>query len=670
MPILLVGEYTTIDYEYTGRELDYDYPEGMKLSPKSELHRNIVSRLMQLADESHSIMSESHPKWRLLDEVMTAFIPLSDYEKMVKSRGGSKDQFHGRNRPVSVVVPFSYATHETIMTYMAQAFLTSPIMQFDAVGAEDTIKAKLLEQVVDAQNRRFKAALAIHTAISDGLKYGIGVSTFEWREIWGKRAVLEQVQEYDGEKFLGSRTRKVNQKSLLFEGNKISPIDPYRFLPDPNVSAHEIQDGEFLGWIDNVTYSNLLVEERDDEYTFNVRYLDQGDFKQRRSRYTADLSSRNIRNSGSATGEGIRTNFTSYVTVVNMFVKLIPKEWKLPGDPEDNKDGEYPETWLFTIANDTLLIRAARHNLNHGMYPVAVASPDFDGYSITPISRLEMQFGLQEGMNWLFNSHMTNVRKAINDMLIVDPSLIVMKDLENPEPGKIVRIRRKAWGRGVEDAVKQLAIADVTKGNIGDSAFIMEIMQKVSAAVDALQGVVRSGGERRSATEYRSTVTNALSRLEHLAGLVSLQYLHDLSYMSAAHTQQFMSVPVYTKIVGEWPKILSQIYGREEGLSVRPEDILVDYDLIIKDGSIPAAGAANVEALLKMFEITMTHPELGQVFDPVRMFTRIATMLGDKNPYDFVRKGGDVNALVAPDEQVREAAQAGNVVDINEARNV
>lgn len=664
MPILLVGEYTTYDYEYTGRTLDYDYPEGMNLSPKTKLHRNIVGRLMQLVEESHSIMSESHPKWRMLDEIMTAFIPLSDYEKMIKKRGGSKDQFHGRNRPVSVVVPFSYATHETIMTYMAQAFLTSPIMQFGAVGPEDTIKARLLEQVVDAQNRRFKAALAIHTAISDGLKYGLGVSTFEWREVWGKRPVLEEVQEYDGEMFLGTRTRKVNEKALLFEGNKISPIDPYRLLPDPNVSAHEIQEGEFLGWVDNVIYSNLLTEERDDDYMFNVRYLNQGDFKQRRSRYTPDLSSRNIRNTNSATGEGIRTNFTSYITVVNMFVKLIPKEWKLPGDEADNKDGEYPETWLFTIANDTLLIRAARHNLNHGMYPVAVAAPDFDGYSITPVSRLEMQYGLQEGMNWLFNSHMTNVRKAINDMLIVDPSLIVMKDLENPEPGKLVRIRRKAWGRGVEDAVKQLAVADVTRGNIGDSAFIMDIMQRVSAAADALQGIVRSGGERRSATEYRSTVTNALSRLEHLASLVSLQYLHDLSYMSAAHTQQFMSVPVYTQIVGEWPEVLSRIYAREEGLTVTPEDILVDYDIIIKDGSIPTAGAANAEALLKMFEITVKVPELLQVFDPVRLFTRIATMLGDKSPYDFVRKGGDINPLVASDEDVRDAAQAGNVVPL------
>jgi hypothetical protein len=51
-------------------------------------------------------------------------------------------------------------------------------------------------------------------------------------------------------------------------------------------------------------------------------------------------------------------------------------------------------------------------------------------------------------------------------MLIVDPSLINMADLEDPKPGKLIRMRRAAWGRGVENAVKQLNVNDITRQHI------------------------------------------------------------------------------------------------------------------------------------------------------------------------------------------------------------
>ncbi len=667
MPIVIIGNTTQgVSHSFTGDAIEYNYPHGLNFSPRSRRHQNIVARLMQLAEESYGIMSQRHPQWREIDEMMTAFIPLSDYEKALKQRGGSKDQFHGRNRPVSVVVPYSYATMETVMTYLVQAFFQNPTFQYDGVGREDTIKVKLLELAVDAQARRYKAALAMHTSMTDSLKYGIGISTFKWKETYGKRPVDQQVvQETEFGEFLGTTTERTNVETLLFEGNKILAIDPYRFLPDPNVSINDIQDGEFCGWVALTTYQDLITEERDDEDVFNIKYLNDTYFRQRFSKFTPDLSARESKQSGESTGAGIKTNWTNYVTLTHLYVNIIPEEWKLPGDPVINKDGEYPEKWLFTIANDTLLVRAARHNLNHNAYPVAACAPDSDGYSITPVSRMEMLHGLQEGMNWLYNSHIANVRKTMNDMLIVDPSLVVMKDLQNPQPGALIRLRRQAWGRGVDQAVKQLVVQDVTRNNISDSTYLMDMMQRVSAAVDSTQGVVRSGGERRSATEFRTTAANALSRLEHIAKMISMQYMNDLSYMMASHTQQFMSQPVFTQILGEWPAQMDEIYNRNEGVKVTPEDILVDYDVIIRDGSVPTAGAANSDLLVQLFQIVTANQELTQQFDVVKMFTRIATMLGDKNAEDFVRRGGDVVAATAPDEEVMRQAEAGNLVPLN-----
>lgn len=668
MAIVVIGNSEYAKHSFQGVKIDYDYPHGLDFSPNGRLHNDIVGRLQRICDDAFGALSVRHPYWNKVDEMMTVFIPLSEREKMVKGRHSpdSHNEMHRHTKPVSIVVPYSYATHETLMTYMTQAFLNAPIFQYDPKGPEDTLKALLLQTVVDSQVNKFKAALQLHTVFSDSFKYGIGMSTFDWREHWGKREVTDEVMLFDEQQqFLGNRQEKHKEDVLLFEGSQILPIDPYRYMPDPNVSIHMLQDAEFQGWSSLVSYYKKLEDERENLDVFNVRYIGQDEnLRQYTSRYTPDLSHREYKWGGA--GQGIKTNHTNYLTDVNMFITIIPKEWGLPGDEYMNKNGEYPEKWLFTLTCDTILTRATRHNLNHNMYPIAAAAPDFDGYSPAPIGRMEMLHGLQDGMNWLYNSHITNVRKAINDMLIVDPSLVVMKDLEDPQPGKLIRLRRSSWGRGVDNAVKQLQVNDVTKTNIGDSMYIMDIMQRVSAAVDAVQGIVRSGGERRSATEYRMTVNNAMSRLEHIAKVISSQYLQDISYMMASHTQQFMSEPVYSKLTADWQKQLQDIYG-QQGTWISPKDIEVDFDVNIRDGSVPTTGIANADLMVQLFQIVAQDPELRQTFDITRMYARIAEILGDRNAFDFIRKGGQVQAATVPDEEVATQAQKGNLIPIDQA---
>ena len=144
-----------------------------------------------------------------------------------------------------------------------------------------------------------------------------------------------------------------------------------------------------------------------------------------------------------------------------MYIDLIPKDWEL-------SNNEYPEKWLFEVAADSIVIGAMKIEQNHGMYPVANASPDFDGYTPTPMSRLEVLYGLQHTMDWLFNSHIANVRKAINDMLVIDPWMVNINDVKDPKAGKLIRLRRPAWGKGkVSDYISQLISCIVTGKQIG-----------------------------------------------------------------------------------------------------------------------------------------------------------------------------------------------------------
>jgi hypothetical protein len=137
--------------------------------------------------------------------------------------------------------------------------------------------------------------------------------------------------------------------------------------------------------------------------------------------------------------------------------------------------------------------------------------------------------------------------------------------------------------------------------------------------------------------------------------------MQDLGYMFAHHTQQFMSEEVYMSLNGRWQETLMKEYNAADPsmkVKVTPYDVLVDYDLKTRDGSVP--GGNYSAAWLKMFEILATHQELLQKFDITRIFTHIARNEGAKDVENFLR------IKQQPAEQVEQGVQAGNLVPIQQ----
>lgn len=634
---------------YTKDHYDYDYPNGLDLTPESTLHNSLRDKIWSRARESRNEICKRFPFWRKIDQKLTTYIPLKDKEKTLKKKDPTK--------PVSIVFPYTYSMLEALLTYLTLAFFQDPMFQYEGVEDDDTIGAMLMELVIRLHCIKNKVALPVHTVLRDSLVYGIGAAIPGWRSVYGKKPVKSKIitlselggQEEDYVEFIDS---------LLFEGNDLSNIDPYMFLPDPSVSSVDTQDGEFIGWVDRDNFMNLLSEESEGHSgLFNVKYLRSK--KDKRSTLALDQSDRMKKYGGSNELHRGMTDTTNPVDRIRMYVNLIPKEWKLG-------PGEYPERWYFELASDDIIIACEPANHNHGMYPIAVASPEFDGYSATPISRMEILHGLQHTLDFLFNSHIANVRKAINDMLVVDPFLVNIEDLKDPRPGKLIRLRRPAWGRGVDKVVQQLAVQDITRANIGDSAYITNWMDRISGADQSMQGALRqSGPERLTRAEFQGTRASSVSRLQRLAMLIGIQFFQDVGTMFAVHTQQYMKQETYVRIVGRYADQLRGTFGENaKRAKASPYDLAVNYDLLVRDGSIP--GGNFSEAWINLFKVIGTTPELMQQFDVTRIFMYIAQQLGAKNVEDFRRNVGQVQGQVLPDEEVEREAQKGNLVPTGE----
>ena len=625
---------------------DYEYPSGLDLKPGSKLHTKIVTNITRRARESWRVMSLRHHSWNEIDRTLTAYVPLKEAERLVKEKDHRK--------PVSIVVPYSYATLETLLTYFTSALLNDPIFSYKGVSPEDSVGALMLSKVINQQALRSRLALQLHTMCRDSLAYGIGPAACVWERKLGKRTVRAEEGFYDFlSQWIGKGPKKQQVETVVYEGNALKNIDPYSFLPDPSVSIHQLQNGEFVGWIERSNYLDCLSLETTDEDVFNVKYLKHIDGKT--SIYSNDQSKRKERYGGDA---NLPQDTLRPVDKIHMYVKVIPKEWGL-------SSLEYPEKWYFVIGGDSVVLEARPMALDHDSFPITAGAPDYDGYSITPVSRIEMVYGLQGTLDWLFSSHIANVRKAINDTLIVDPYLVNIDDLKDPEPGKLVRMRRAAWGKGVDNAVKQLAVTDVTRGHIADASYVVDLINRTSAVSDGVMGVRRNGGERVSAAEAQGDRMSALSRLERLARVMSLQAFHDIGHIFASHVQQFMSEETYVNFAGDWPKELADVYQVEQGKAkVTPFDLLINYDVEVKDGSVP--GGAFADIWVQLFQIMTQQPEIAQQFDVVRVFKHIAQGLGAKDINSFVRKGGSVNAQTMPDEAVMQQVQAGNMVSVGE----
>jgi hypothetical protein len=136
-----------------------------------------------------------------------------------------------------------------------------------------------------------------------------------------------------------------------------------------------------------------------------------------------------------------------------------------------------------------------------------------------------------------------------------------------------------------------------------------------------------------------------------------------LGEMLGSHTQQFMEEETFVKIIGDRAKILQQEYGISgASIPVSPLDLLVNYDVYSRDGSVP--GGNYSEAWGQMLPLIMQDMEVRQGMDIVKLIKYILRNQGVKDPHQFDRP---IQTQVMPDEQAMQEAQAGNVVPIGAA---
>jgi hypothetical protein len=339
------------------------------------------------------------------------------------------------------------------------------------------------------------------------------------------------------------------------------------------------------------------------------------------------------------------------VTAYEGCVSIIPAEWGLG-------DSDFPEKWMFTITDDySTIIGCQPHGAMHGKFPYEVLESEVEGYGSWNRGMPEIIEPMQNTLDWLINQHFFNVRAALNNQFILDPSKIVARDAEVGGPGFVYRLKPEAYGQDIRTFFHQIPVTDVTRGHVSDMSTMLGVGERVFGINDQILGALSTGGSRKTATEVRTSTGFGVNRLKTTAEFMSATGFARHAQRLVQNTQQYLSAERKYKIAGSLVTEMGQ-NSAERFLSVNPEGIRGFYDFVPVDGTLPVdrLALANLwkEILLQM----RTVPGLVLQFDLGRIFSHVASLAGIRNLNQFRLQLGSPAALA-------QEAERGNVVPLS-----
>lgn len=603
----------------------------MKIEYGTDLHKSVLNKILDRYRYSAREMAEYYPRFRAAEEQFTAYVPTAEAEKLMKER---------TLKAFQVKVPYAMALAQTYMTYVSTVFLgRSPIFQMSATTTGSKVNEQAIEAILNYQVANNGCRPHLYSWIMDPALYGFSTMAVYW-----DKEEARSGQWVEREKTLmgfptGKKEKVFEEKRMtVYEGNRWECISPYCVFPDPRWSMADYQKGEFFG-----------VESYPGWHTLAARAeIYQNLDAARKAQFSQDSDRRNmyshLSTPDSLTGEsGIKG--IDNKKVLRMSVDLIPKDWGLG-------DEQRPQKWIFEVVNDSVIIYAEPLGEMHSLHPFVVQTYEVDTKSLCPRGLLDVLRDCSAILNWLFDTHIYNVRKAINNMFVVDPLRINVNDLLKGEAGRLIRVNPGFGGTPVDQAIKQFQVQDVTQTHLQDMKILMDLMHKIVGINDNMLGQLYQG--RKTAAEVRTASSAGANRLQTICSWQSAVGWEKLARMLVSNTQQFMQNEQKIRIAGG---LLDT-----EDLLVRPEDIVGFYTYLPVDGTLPIDRVALGQVWQGFLKDAMSVPQFAQKYDIVRIMGYLANLGGINNLKSF-----ELDPM--SQQQIAAGAQAGNLVPVQEVMN-
>lgn len=608
-----------------------------EILPNSPLHEKILEEVRRRVRFSERSFSNRRVQWRKAEDEIIAYIP----ESLADGRRRFQREQQGVPKYTTIKIPYTYAVVMALHTYICSVFLSrTPIFQFDGRHGEGQQQVLAVEALHDYQVRVGRMLPALYSWFYDASRYGVGIVSLYWAENVRRATEIQFVSDEMGNQVKEQVTIEIPG----YQGNELMNIQPRDWLPDPRLPMRDFQRGEFCGSRTKISWLQIKNREKLGYYTnvsnipkkLSPRFTDERDDDSRVERPDDEFAEF----SGYT---GANREHPDVIPIYEMFIELIPADWGLG-------NSDYPEKWVFTVTADwTTVIGAQPFGAYHCQYPFHFIELEPDAYALANRGMPEILSGVQQTLDWLMNSHFFNVRAALNNLIVVDPMKVVMKDVTDPVPGGVIRLRPGASMGSIDTAIKQLQIGDVTRNHPNDFMQMIGVGERVSGVNDQMLGAFTKTG-RRTATEVRTSSVGGVSRQKVTTEYMSATGLDTLASQMVQNSQQYQQSDVTLRIVGN----LAGLAGTE-WMTVGPDAIQGFYDFVPVDGTLPLDRFAQANLWKEIMVGMKTMPEIGMTYSISKIFAWVAQLAGLRNIDKF-------RIEIGSPEHLQAMAQAGNVV--------
>ncbi len=620
--------------------------EHIDLPVDGDLHKKILKEVIDRRRYSARKMNDYHRRWDEQDEVVRAYVPETETTSKQKNAKRFKREFDY----ISLELPYSFAIIMTAHTYWSSVFLSrDPVYQFTGRHGEPQNKIMAVEAIMDYQLKVGTQLPVLYNWLYDMAKYGLGIVGNYWeREDITVSRIVEQEKKVLGIS-IGGKTEKVRVEETLvgYEGNKLYNVRPYDFFPDPRVPIFEFQEGEYCGRDTVASYLSLKEEGYINIAEAQVRNKAKGGSGMITTDTTGTPHKEEAVKPDEEQGPGVSTS-----NIHEMVIRIVPSVWKI-------NNSKKVEMWVFTLSNENTVIGARPLGLYHNKFPYSIIEYGMGASEFVKLSMIDVIKPLTDSLSWLFNVHFFNVRKALNDVRVVDPSRITMSDVLRPGAGGVIKLKPAAYGTDPKTALYQLEVNDVTANHLRDSAFVETMIQRVTGVVDNIMGMVNTSG-RKTATEVRTSTGFSTNRLKTPAEYASAVGWSPMTAIMLQNTQQLYDEEKMFRIAGTLVSDGSQPGqepGGATGIKVDPDTLSGFYDFVPVDGTLPVDRLAQANLWKELLVQLASVPALALEWDVGGMMAHVMKMSGERNIDRF-------RLNLQPDERLQRAAELGNVVPI------
>lgn len=651
-----------------------DEPISQLLHHETDTHKTILSVLWDMIQSSQRHISQREEDWAEVDAQSRLY---TDFSKGLKKsdRTTSTEKKESPFQHVTVI-PVSRAMLDTRAGILYSIFMKSdPFAHVEGRSSEAFRGARMFEALLQYDFQHSGLAMVMWQLIIDTDKYGMGAWTCSWEEEYGE--VEEEVYPIPRPmaNLLGIPPTKKKTQKLFREWNNIRTINPRNLLLDPAVSPTEtkkmlyIGHTEFQNWL---FFYERQVEDKRGPY-FNVK--------------RARTVRKAFRRTDAAWQDGSYTEKTGEIDdkypdleVHYIQWKMIPKEWGL-------SDSMRPERWQFTVVGDgEIIIRAHKLEYHHDEFTYRVGQFEPDQHAPFTMGQGSSLIGGHNLVNWLNGSHVTNIKKMVNDQIIYNDNLLNSVDMNNSAPGKRVRLTQRGklmHERGmmpIEQMYDQMRLTDVTAGHMDTAQMIYGFLQRMAATPDTMQGAPLP--TKRTLGEVQGMSQSASVRLGISAELLDMQVVMPIVQQMIANRQQFMEMETAVRLTGR----KAQMAGPDV-MNVSRQDIAGQYDYIPHTPTVPPDPSRSLALWMQIAQMLFTSPLMqmqveGKTINPMMVFQEILTQAGVEYFENFMVPveavtgpegqqpgqppgqpgvGGEMKAEIMSNEEVEKGVQAGNL---------